>query len=209
MGWVVPILQIAGAAYGASESRKAQKRAREQRLKQSGLVDKATGLSDEVAAQGRADRERSELYMNPIMRFYLRAAGGDRNTLTQLLQPELDRMGEGYDSARRSTATVAPRTGATAETSARMPMQRLSQIYQLFGKARAGAMGSLASLGTDYANRGAAGMNSAISGLTSAAGNQGNLQQLMLLNRQQSMAEGEAIGEGAGQAANWAAARWG
>ena len=196
MGLAAPIVSGLTAYRGYRESRDASKQAEQQNEQQRGLIDLQTGQAKELSQYGRPYMAAASRAFNPVLNFYLRAAGGDRSSLGKLMAPEVGQLNQGYDAAQRGQAAVAPRTGATAETSAQLPMQRLAAIYKLFGGARMGAMNALTGLGSGLASMGSGLMGASLGGLQGASSGMGNLSQLMLQQRQRSQEEGEGIGEG-------------
>lgn len=74
---------------------------------------------------------------------------GDRSKATSALAPEINRIGEGYQTAAQTSAALSPRGGPTPDFLAEAPYQQQRDVSTLFQQARPDAAKQLAGSGSN------------------------------------------------------------
>lgn len=123
------------------------------------------------------------------LNYYQGILSGNRGDIQSALQPELNRVNEGFQNARQTSAELMPRGGARASQIGALPFQQQQAQSELMQGARPQAAGALGGLAGQL-------MQSGI-GAISTASSQGR----DILNQNQRMREleaqrGQSIGSG-------------
>lgn len=85
--------------------------------------------------------------------YYKRALGGDRQSIQELLGPEISTVLSQYDTAAKTASELAPRGGGRTQALAELPFQKVAAYGQQLAGARSGAAEKLGALGEADANR--------------------------------------------------------
>lgn len=193
-----PFIGLGKALFGGGDKKKTDptdlKSQSEQTLLQS--QQKAMGLADKLApqAQGFLDTTRSTL--NPVIDYWSRLLGGDRSSITSLLSPELTRIGEGYNTARRTLFSLAPRGGGTSSLMAELPFAQQRDVSNLFATARPTAASNLLDVSRTTGALGTGLFDSTLSALSGSQRGASSALDALLQRRQQNIGIGEAVGKG-------------
>lgn len=127
--------------------------------------------------------------INQPLNYYSRLLSGNRGDIQSMLQPELNRINEGFRNARQTSAELMPRGGARASQIGALPFQQQQAQSELMQGVRPMAAGQLGGLAGQLIQSGISSINS-----STAAGRSLLDQQARL--REVETERGKSIGSG-------------
>lgn len=116
--------------------------------------------------------------MQTPMNYWQSVAGGNRSAATSALAPEIGRIGEGYQTAARTSSALNPRGGPSASFMSEMPFQQQRDVTSLLQGARQGAMQPLAAAGSQLLQQGINSITSATSANRDILASEANRKQI-------------------------------
>lgn len=103
-----------------------------------------------LLAEGAADRERGRGLLQtginsayPALNYWSQLLAGNKSGMTSLLSPELNRISQGYNTARQTNAALNPRGGPRADILSEQPFQQQRDVSNLFSTIRPMAASNL------------------------------------------------------------------
>lgn len=111
------------------------------------------GAGGRIIGEGAGQYQSGVNSVAPALDFLTRLVKGDQADITQAIEPEANRIREGF-SAARSMVTAQPRGGGKAGVMAEMPFKEQQQIADTAAMMRRIAPGELGNLGTTLAGLG-------------------------------------------------------
>lgn len=192
--WIVSGVGALASMYGANKASKAQNKVVDQQ-------GQLTALQRDAAAKlmpyGEQWLKQGGAALTSLLPWYTKAALGDRNVLSQLVQPELRQIRENYDRPLQYLTEVSPRSGTTAASSAAILSGRADALNDALWKTRMAGMAGLQGIGGSLSDMGSRATGAAFGGLSGASSsNLGLLSELFNIrqqNSQQSQAAGAAL----------------
>ncbi len=162
------VIMGVSAATSAYAAHKQAKQADSGVEMQKSLLDRQSSLANQMSSFGQGQISSSKPALDKAMQYYTTLAQGNKGQINTALAPQLTGIAEAGRGAERGlTAHMGP--GAQRDQAlADLARQRQGQVGLLPGQARTDAMGKLADLGANAANRG----QNALSGAAGALGGQ-------------------------------------
>lgn len=192
--WIVSGVSALASAYGANKQSGAQNKAANQ---QGDLVALQREAANKLMPYGQDLLSSGTTALKSLLPYYTRAAYGDRNVLSQLIQPEMAQIRENYDRPLQQLAEVSPSAGTTATGNAALIASRAEALNAAYRQARERGLSGLQGLASQLTDTGMRTTGAALGGLQGASGsNLGLLQQLFGIrdqNAQSSAAIGSAL----------------
>lgn len=162
----------------------------------------------ELLTEGAADRERGRGLLQtginsayPAINYWSTLLAGNRAGMTSLLSPELNRISQGYNTARQTNAALQPRGGPRADILAEQPFQQQRDVSNLFSTVRPMAASNLLDTSrfvTDASERsmasGSSLLTNALNSIFSGQGGRGMLLSSELDRRAGDRESGRNIG---------------
>jgi hypothetical protein len=200
---VFPALIAAAASiYGARQASKQASKARNQDAKLRKLIEAGLEYSQPYGQQLISGGTSA---LNKARTFYGNILSGNRNTLMGAMGPEINALGDSYQSAAQNIGEFAPRGGATSSFWTQLPFQQARDQNDMLMRARPEAANALAGMGGQMAGMG--------QGLLTGNSSQGlGLLDLNRLGRRDEFAMGSDLGSGlAGLvgSVDWSKVDWG
>ena len=112
-----------------------------------------TPESPSVAA-GKSTIQTGLDTLQPAKSYFTRLVGGDRNTLTELLGPEVSTVLAQYDNAAKTASEFGARGGGRTGIQAEAPFQKAGVYGKVLAGARPGAVDKLSNIGLIEGNLG-------------------------------------------------------
>ena len=111
------------------------------------------GAGGRIIGEGAGQYQSGVNSIAPALDFLTRLVKGDQADITQAIEPEANRIREGF-AAARNMVTAQPRGGGKASVMAEMPFREQQQIADTAAQMRRTAPGELGNLGTTLAGLG-------------------------------------------------------
>jgi hypothetical protein len=117
-------------------------------------ADKASANSDQLTQMAQSlfsgGKDMTSLGLGalaPVLKYLTSVAGGDLSTLLSATAPERSRIIDQYDTAKRTSATFAPRGGGVTSSMIGLETGKASALATDAASARRSAVGTLGQLG--------------------------------------------------------------
>jgi len=115
-----------------------------------------SGLASTAAGTSSALTSESQSALNPVLKYYQGLLSGSPEQSLAATEPQVGRVIDQYDTARRSAAAFTPRGGGQASGNLQSRIAEASDISGTINSARSGAASALGNLGLGTASASAA-----------------------------------------------------
>jgi hypothetical protein len=185
---LVPLAIQGGMALGGSLLGNKLSKAKSTPLEQ-GVLNNAQNIQGQTATAGTNLLNQGQQGAQAPMNYWSSILSGNRGGITSALGPELMRLGEGYNAASKTSASLNPRGGPSSTFLAEQPWQQQRDTTTLLQGARPQAATSLFDAANRTIGQGANLLQSSTAAGRSILDQQQNLRQL-------EAQRGGAIGQG-------------
>ena len=153
-------------------------------------------LSKGLVPQGQNLLDLSGKTFNPVVDYWANILSGNRGAMTSVLAPEIQRIGEGYRTAARTSAALNPRGGPSASYLADLPFQQQRDVSSLMQTMRPAAASNLLETGRTISSTGSNIISNAINALYGSTTAGRGVLDYQLRKTEQDRSLGRDIGRG-------------
>lgn len=154
------------------------------------------GLANAIAPQGQSLIGMGSAGYQPVLNYWSSLLSGNRGQMTSAMAPEIQRIGEGYQTAGQTSAALMPRGGPSASFLSELPFQQQRDVSSLLQTARPAAAQGLFQTAQGATGAGGGILGQAVNAMYgSTAAGRDILQQQQNM-RQLEQQRGQSVGAG-------------
>ncbi len=162
-----------------------------QTSQQKDLTKTETDIAKFGLGQAKENLPKASAGLSKVSDFFSALMSGDRNSILNVLAPEVDTLTSQYDTGRKTGEEFAPRGGGRGAALEELPFRKAGDINKLVQGAREKGAAGLTSVSSLFGQLGTSELGGGVNAANSAFG---NIQDAKVNQQQQQAAAGSAIG---------------